>query len=253
MPHVRRSALSAIAILTAAFALPLAAQEAVAVDPSVVVSGMFYAGATVRVSAVVPRGVGVAMVCRNENRSLVLNRKGKALGLVWMNVGRVSFDSVPGLYLLRTSAPLERLAPAPELRAQGVGFGALGARRGAGSGPAGLFDELVRLEERDGVWRQSEGTVHVQPAEGDVALATTDFRLPPKTRPGAYEVLVYTFDGGRGSLVGSADLRLREGRVAAFITSLATRHGLVYGILAAVIAMAMGLLTGLVFGLGSKH
>ncbi len=245
--------------LAAVTAMPVAAlasagsAQGVAVDPGEVVSGLFYAGATVRVSAVVPRGARVAMVCRSEDRPLVLERKGRALGVIWMNVGRASFGRVPDVYLLRTSAPVDSLAPGAELRRNGVGFDALAARCAPDSGQEGLFDELVRLKERDRVWRVSEGAVDLRSAEDDVALATTDFRLPARARPGTYRILVYTFEGGRGTLAGSAELTLRNGTVSALITSLATRHGLLYGILAALVAMVMGLLTGLVFGLGAKH
>jgi hypothetical protein len=229
------------------------AAQGVAVDPGEVTSGLFYTGATVRVSAVVPSGAQVAMVYRSEDHPLVLKRKGRALGVVWMNVGHVSFGSVPDVYLLRTSVPVDSLAPPSELRDRGVGFGALAARCEPDSGAGGLFDDLVRLKERDRVWGVAEGSVRVQPAEGGFALATTDFSLPVRAKPGTYRIFVYTFAEGRGTLLGSADVQLKEGGISSFITSLAKRHGLLYGVLAALIAMAMGLLTGLVFGLGSKH
>lgn len=228
-------------------------QGGVAVDPAQVVSGMLYSGATVRVSAVVPRGVRVAMVCRGEDRPLVLKKKGKVLGLIWMNVGKVTFKDVPNVYLLRTSAPMDSLAPPPVLEQQGVGFGALAARSGLEASQRKLFDELLQLKEKDRVWGTAPATVSVEPAQGGVALATTDFVLPAKAGPGTYRILVYTFADGRGRLAGSTRLSVKEGGSAAFVTGLAKRHALLYGILAAVVAMAVGLLTGLVFGLSSKH
>lgn len=229
------------------------ARGGVAADPAEVVAGMFYTGATVRVSAVVPAGAEVAMVCRGETHPLVLKRKGKALGLIWMNVGEVSFQAVPEVYLLRTSAPLSRLASAPVLEDLDLGFTALAARSQPTGGQASLFGELVRLKQRDQLWEMAEGTVQVQEATEDgAALATTDFRLPVRARAGVYRVQVYAFDGGQGELLGSAEVRVTQGGTAALITSLAARHGLLYGILATLIAMAVGLLTGMVFGLGSK-
>ncbi len=229
------------------------APAGVAVEPAEVVTGLFYSGTTVHVSAVVPGGAKVAIVCRGQDRPLVLKKKGKVLGLIWMNVGRVEFRSVPGVYLLRTSDPVERLAPEPVLEEEGVGLEALSAGCGLGPGEAALFGELCRLQERDGVWRVSPGTVRLQPARGGVALATTDFELPARAGPGTYGVQVYTFTGGLGRLAGSAQLTVREGGGAALVSGLATRHRLLYGILAATAAVAVGLLTGLVFGLGSKH
>ncbi len=226
-------------------------QGAIAVEPDEVLAGMFYDGATIRVSAVVPKGTGVAVVCTGESQPLVLNRKGRALGLLWMNVGEVSFRSVPGVYLVRTSEPLADLESTVE--EPGVGFDALARECGSDSAGAAMFDELVRLKESDGLWGVAEGVVHLQPAEEGTALATTDIRLPATAKPGVYRILVYTFASGGRELVGSAEIPIRRVGMSAFIVSLAVRHGTVYGIMAALVAVAVGLLTGLFFGMGSKH
>jgi len=227
------------------------ARGAMAVEPSEVLAGMFYDGATVHVSAVVPRDAGVAMLCRGEEHPLILRKRGRVLGLLWMNVGDVSFRSVPEVYLLNTSSPLGNLRPAPHELS--VGFEALARGCGSESVDPPLFDELVRLKQGDGLWGTAEGAVHVQPAEEDMALATTDFRLPATAEPGVYRILLYTFRDGREELTGSADLRVRRVGLSAFIADLAVRHGTLYGIMAALVAVAVGLLTGLFFGLGSKH
>lgn len=246
------SGVSVGAAIAAASSPGRSGQGNLVVEPSEVVAGMFYAGATVHVSAVVPPGAAVALLCRGEEHPLVLNRKGKVLGLIWMNVGEVSFQSVPDVYLLRTSDGAARLAPADVLEELGVGFEALAARSAPGDDQAPHFEELVLLKERDGLWGVAEGAVRLRPAEGGGVVAATDFTLPVKVRPGSYQVLAYAFAGGRGELVGRADVRVRQAGIAAFIASLALRHGLLYGILATLVAVAVGLLTGLVFGLGSK-
>ncbi len=228
-----------------------AAQGAIAVEPSEVLAGMFYDGATIRVSAVVPRDAGVAILCRGEEHPLVLKKKGRVLGLLWMNVGDVSFESVPEVYLLNTSSPLASLQPTGEKPS--VGFEALARGCGPDSAALPLFDELVRLKQGDGLWSVAEEAVHVQPAEEDMALATTDFRLPATAEPGVYQILLYTFRDGREELSGRAEIRVRRVGLSAFIATLAVRHGLLYGIMATLVAVAVGLSTGLFFGMGSKH
>ncbi len=225
---------------------------AVVVEPAEIVAGMFYAGATIHVSAVVPQGAAVTVLCHSEGHPLTLKRKGKALGLLWLNVGDVSFEDVPTAYLLATSRPLTSLAPDSVLEQLDLGFVALASRCDADASDPVLFSELVRLKQKERLWTVAENTVAVQPAEGDAGLATTDITLPPKAGPGEYEVLVYAFQDERPELIGSARLRIRQAGVTGFITDLATDHGLLYGILAATVAIAVGLLTGLVFGMGSK-
>lgn len=222
------------------------------VDPETVAAGMFYAGATVHVSAVVPGGTEVAMVCTGESRPLKLKKKGKALGVVWMNVADISFDAVPDLYLLRTSDRLAGLAPPATLLDLAVGYDGLQARAGPGPGAETLFGELARLKSRDRLWDVAEGAVTLQPAADGMALATTDFALPARAPPGLYRIVVYAFRDGAGVMVGEGEVRVRQVGVAGLISSLATEHGLLYGALAALVAVLVGLATGVIFGLGSK-
>jgi hypothetical protein len=81
---------------------------------------------------------------------------------------------------------------------------------------------------------------------------STEFHLPAKTPPGEYRILAHGFAGGEGRLLGTAQLRVVQVGMAASIRTLATEHGLLYGILAVAVAIVVGLLTGVLFGLGSK-
>ncbi len=244
--------LAAAVAFAAAQAAPQQVVGGINVDPAEVAAGMFYSGAAVHVSAVVPGDAGVAMVCVGEGHPLKLKKKGKVLGLIWMNVADVSFDTVPGVYLLRTSAPLDALAAPAVLRDLAVGYGALEARAGPGPGAEALFGELVRLKSRDGLWDEAEGGVVLQPAADGTALATTDFALSAQAPPGVYRVLVYAFRDGAGVVVGEGEVEVRQAGLAGLIASLSEEHGLLYGVLAALVAVVVGLATGFAFGLGSK-
>ena len=227
------------------------------IDPSEVKAGMFFDGASVHVSVVVPGEMGIAMSLVGTEAPVTLNRKGKALGLIWMNVGEVEVSGAPNLYLLNTSASLHDLG-LPMIRdAVGVGYESLEDRVSleVPDGPQGgedLFGEFVSLKESDGLYTQIEGAVTTERRSDGTVLAETVFDLPPKTPAGAYRILVHGFSGGEGLLLGSGAVRLEQVGVAASIRSLAYDHGLAYGILAVVVAIVVGLLTGVLFGLGSK-
>ncbi len=226
----------------------------VAVDPAEVVAGMFYHGAMVHVSAVVPRGAPVALLCRGEGRDLSMKVKGKVLGVLWMNTGDIEFRDVPDVYLLSTSAPLSDLAAPPVLEQLDLGVDALSTGRVPEGRDPELFRELARLREKEGLWAITEGSADVRPGEEelDADLATTDFMLPATVPPGEYEIMVYAFHGPEPELIGRSELTVTQAGLTATITDLATEHGLLYGILAVVVAVVVGLLTGVVFGLGSK-
>ena len=237
-----------------ALAVPVAlspGQQGVVVEPPRVRVRLFYAGTTVHVRAPVPEATDVAVAVVGAVRPLVLERKGKVLRLVWMNVGEVTFEAVPDLLLVRATCPLEELAAPGVLRRLGLAPEALGAPSESGTPDDDLFAELVKLKRRDGVWDVAEGGVDLRAGGGGSIIAATDFFLPPGTPPGDYQVLVYAFADGDGERVGEGRLQVVQTGVAAFISSLAKGHGLLYGILAVVVAAAAGLLTGVVFDLGS--
>jgi uncharacterized protein (TIGR02186 family) len=225
------------------------------VEPHELEADMFYRGGTVRVTAKVPQGYQVALVCAGNDEQLELKQQGKRLGLLWMSVGEVAFNHVPGLYLLHTSAELEDLAPPHVLEDLGVGFAALRERATGDDGSPPdeeLFGELVKLKESEGLFRYAVGSVHTEPLTADTMLATTEFRLPPKAAHGVYQIVAYGFREGDGELLGTGSLRLTRSGAVTFISSLAREHGMLYGLLAVLIAIGAGLLTGFVFGLRMK-
>lgn len=246
------------------FALPLllaaagagAQEEArtrttLSIEPGVIVASLFYDGAVLHVRAEVPAAAHIVVLARSEDASLRLRRKGKALGILWMNVGDVTWDSVPDLYLLRSSTALDSLGPAWELERLGIGIASIRARARPGPGADSLFGDLVRLKQKDGLWAVSAGAVALE-AGTDAVVAAADLPVPVKTPPGEYEVLVYAFEEGGGRLVGRDTFEVVQGGLPGFIASLAEERGLLYGVLAVVVAVAVGLATGVVFGLGSK-
>ncbi len=253
MPRSSRALLPGLAVAAAAF-VPSPRQSApVTIEPAQVEMTMLFTGSRVHVGAPVARGAQVAVVLEGTPRTLALKRKGKVLGFIWMNVGDVVFEAVPDVYLLRTTCPLAALAERSVRERLGVGLDALGALPENAGVDRSLFDELVRLKWRDGLWNVSEATVTVRPNEIDGNdLADTDFFLPARTPPGEYRIRVFAFVEGKAELAGEGRLRVAQAGGAAFISDLAERHGLLYGILAVVVAGAAGLLTGVVFGLGSK-
>jgi hypothetical protein len=80
------------------------------------------------------------------------------------------------------------------------------------------------------------------------AQATASFFLPPKAPRGDYQVKVFAFKNGKGTLAGEGTLTLQFSKGVQFIYDMATSHGLIYGVLAAVIAIVAGLATGFIFG-----
>jgi uncharacterized protein (TIGR02186 family) len=180
-----------------------------------------------------------------KSEHLEIKKKGKVWGVLWMNVGELSFDRVPAAYLLATSAPLAELAPADELQRLDMGYGALARRTGA---DAEAFGELVKLKEGEGLYRIQEDGVRLTRSTAQEASVDVSFSLPARTPAGEYAADVIGFEHGHGHQLGTATLRLEYVGVVRTLRSLAMERSLLYGIAAVLVAIVAGVLTGLVFG-----
>jgi len=235
-----------------------ASAEPLAVDPPVVIARLFYHGQSVRVSGAVPPGHELAIVISNDARDPIeLKIKGRIWGVLWANVGEMTLDSVPSLYLAATSTDLSKLGNAAVLDRLAVGYGALQSRSrvspaGAADEERRLFMEFIKLKEREKLYAIDEGGVRLQPDGAGGLRFSADFFFPPDVPPERFDVRLLIFAEGGGSLLDRADILVTQAGLAAWISSLAQERGLVYGLLSVMVALAAGLLTGFVFDLGSK-
>lgn len=225
------------------------------IDPTRVDVGTFYNGVTVSVKGAIPAGYDAAVICVGKAGTVELKKKGRVLGILWMNVGEVVFESVPSVYVLSTSRSLAELASPPTLEDLRVGYGALESRatRFLEDGDQhGSFRELLKLKESERLYSYDEGGVRLGPEEGGAVPVSAQCFLPAKAPSEEYEVRLLVFKDGQGELLHVARLQVTPVGATAFISSLAERHGLLYGVLAVLFALVVGLFTGFVFGLLTK-
>jgi uncharacterized protein (TIGR02186 family) len=244
----RRATLGAVALV--ASLLPAIVPHARArsleptIDPARAEIGLLHSGVDVTVSAQTEPGIEVAVLVAGPAQELVLREQARRWGVFWAPADEVTFEGVPSLYLLRTTADLERLAPAHVLRELGIGYEALRETLGAGVRDE-LFRELIVLKESEGLFSQTAIVRGAGPGgRGFESVAHIPARAPAST----YSIELWAFRDGR--LVGRGDgtFELERTRVVDFISSLAETHGLEYGLFAVVVAVASGLLVGSLFG-----
>jgi uncharacterized protein (TIGR02186 family) len=246
-------------LLAASWSLPVSARgepktASLRVVPETVEVGGFFHGTTVEVVGELPVGYQAAVLLAGGERTLQLKKKGRAWGVLWMSVGGVEFQHVPELYLLAASAGLDDLAPAAERQRLVLGLDMLGASlktvpQEEDSGV--LARELVKLKQHEGLFGFTEGTMRLTPESGAPGLLSVQFPLPARVREGSYEVRLWGFRDGIGTLMATSTLTVRRVGVTRLVGTLARQHGFFYGILAVLAALGVGLLTGALFGRGS--
>ena len=155
----------------------------VQVEPKDIRIGMFYSGQVIRMKASMPASEGIVMRMSGPEEPLVLKKKGKKYGVLWMNVGEVHYEAVPTLYILRSSHKLDKLANAETLDRLKIGFDALRNQVPAGSndGASELFGELVKLKERDLLFSSEAPGVQLSSGGTGRRLIEVAYCRPPRT------------------------------------------------------------------------
>ncbi len=227
-------------VLSVLFASAAFADEVtMTTTPSTIEIGTAYDGMTLHVAGTVPEGCQAVVRFLGKSQEVHMKEKGKAFGLLWMNMNSLSFTEVPSVFLLAASSADLGDAAAT------LGFKGLRGRigvHGVKEDPAVLVDELVRLKQKEGLYRQNAGTVEVK--QGAVSA---DIVLPSRLTPGAYTVEITAVKDG--AIVASATQSIEASLVGApsFLAQMAFNRGALYGVMATLVAILSGLAIGIVF------
>jgi hypothetical protein len=215
--------------------------------PSVVQISAFYDGATVNIESRIPADAEALVIVRGEGEDLHYKKKGKAGGLLWMNIGDIIFHNVPKVYMVYTSQDDADLVESKELN---LGFDALEEQ--VSISPATedkhfFYQEFLRLRQAEGLYAKVTDGVQYGVPDHDMKSVQAAVAIPARMRPGDYTVeLVALRDK---NIVGrtSESLQIKQVGFPAQLTTLAFGHALWHGIMAVVVALLAGLFMGVVF------
>ncbi|MCG6916603.1 MAG: TIGR02186 family protein [Deltaproteobacteria bacterium] len=221
-------------------------------SPEAVDIGAFFNGAQVYVTGDVSRDAEVVVRLSGMGQNVALKKKGKILGLLWMNLGSVTIHNVPNLYLIYISKDFKPTAGAQPDKWEelGLGFAALKKQVDISSAEAeseAVFEEFLKLKESEGLYAIETGQVTYGEAESGGKSFRAVLQIPPRLTPGKYLVETFAVKDASVAARTTAELQVKQVGLPAFISRLAFKHGALYGLLAAIIAIAAGLLMGVIF------
>jgi uncharacterized protein (TIGR02186 family) len=223
-------------------------------EPNLISIGAFYNGARASLSGEIPGDAEVLIRVSKEAEDIDFFRKGRVWGLFWMNVGKITFHNLPGVYMLYLSENISEslIAHEPELRRMGIGFDALTHNASItpdNSDKDARFREFIELKKSDGQYAVHENALVYHLSEPNAATKSfaCDLTIPPAMPQGIYEVTTFVFKNGGVYLTDTRTLKIEETGLPAKIVSLAFGHGTAYGILSVLIAITAGLLMGIIF------
>jgi uncharacterized protein (TIGR02186 family) len=230
-----------------------AAPVTINAQPNKIAVGTFFSGADVAVSGTIPADREAVVIVTGGLQDLPLKTKGRALGILWMNLGSVTFHHVPTLYIVNAAETREQSGDAASGEAQrlGIGLDSLKAQweitPNSGDNDV-LSREFLKLKKSEGLYAVHDGTVHYGSAENGMRSFETDIHIPACVPPGAYEVKVLALNGGQVADAATEHIEVEEVGVPALLSSLSFKHGGLYGLLAVLVAIGAGLLMDFFFG-----
>ncbi len=228
----------------------------VKVEPASLLLGTFYRGADIKVMGSVPAGSDVVVRFMGIKKDLHLKKKGKVLGLLWMNLDTFVFKGIPNVCLIYSNKQLasgSREASGSSNDAWRLSLEALESQIDIEPEPKDktfLVKELVKMKKLEGLYVENSEGVKVTQKGGDIEPFEAHVKVPSSLTPGNYAVEVYAL--ADGNITGSKVIPIEAKLVGlpAFLYKMAFKHALLYGVLATIVAILGGLLMGLIFGAG---
>lgn len=232
---------------------PLAETVTMNLDPSTVNISAFYNGTDLSITGEVPADAEVLVRLTGEPQDVTLKKKGKVGGVLWMNVGEVSFKNVPSVYLLYTSKTLGNIATAENAAAWdglGLGFDSIKQQMQVDAEPGdrdAIYDDFMKMKKHEELYNLQPDVVKFAQTNGPMKAYSATIHVPPRLKPGTYHIDVVAVTGD-GVIARTSDkLNLVQVGFPAFLSSMAFTQSLLYGVMSVVIAIFGGLGMSMVF------
>lgn len=222
------------------------------VHPETIQIGANYNGEQVSVTGKVAADTQVVIRVKGKTKDYKLKEKGRALGVLWMNLGSVEISNVPDLFLLFLPETKDQSAHNGDGTWRALDLGLEGLRKKAtieteDQNTDGLFEEFVKLKQKSGLYGTIDNAVQYGPNEGEMKSFKASLALPAALPQGKFDIEVFAIKDGAVEASTIHSIEAKEVGMPAWIAKMAFQHGTLYGVLAVAAAVLAGLLTGVMF------
>jgi uncharacterized protein (TIGR02186 family) len=214
-----------------------------------------YQGETLLVFGSLPEPGGhVVVEVRGPAKARTIQRKGKVMGLLWMNVEALTIEDFPGYYALLSDAPVSTFLSTAERNRLGLGRDALfeaaryhGATEKAG--PRDYFDGLLKHMADAGLYMEKPDAVSIKQGR----LFRTRLQMPSKAPVGDYEIVVRQYKDGAVIHRDTQTLSVAKTGIEEWLYDLAYEHPAWYGLMAVLVALFAGWFVGMITRGEAEH
>ncbi len=192
-----------------------------------------------------PGGDEILVVVRGPTRPVVVRRKVRALGVMWVNGPAARFSGVPGFYAIAGTRPAWQILPEAERQNNGLGLDALPLVSTGARNPQ-FRAALLDLERESGRWLEDAARVEI----GANRLFNVRVPLPAAVPTGEYRVEVLLVRSRRIHARQEMEFRVDRVGVADRIATVAQAQPLVYGVVCVLLAAFAGWFGSVLFRRG---
>jgi hypothetical protein len=213
-----------------------------------------YHGSTVSVRGVADPDADLIIKIASADGHEVLKEKGKAAGVLWMNVGTLAFEKTPKLYEIFSTRPPRELLSAEEADRYELGYSALSRHVeikpiGSEAEKEKWFGEYVKFKEASKLYARTVGQIAFAEKEGKrTYFINTPW--PYQAAPGEYLATVYAVRNGRVVETAESKVLVEQVGGVRYLASMAKGQAALYGLLSILVAIGSGFGVGLVFRKG---
>lgn len=249
----RKVLLMLLAVTVACASRPAGAAGEVklSVTPQVVHIGAFYHRSVLTASGDIPAAAQVVLRFIGPSPELHLKRKGRVLGVLWMNLDSVTIDGLPDAYLVYSNPSPRQQAEieAPGSQAAELGLEGLSRQVKITPDPADklqMFHDLLVMKKRAHLFAERKGRISYRNT-GRGQRFQADIELPSSLPPGDYKLQAFVIEKGNITAQAESPVQVRMVGLPLMMSTLAFQHGAIFGVMASVIAILGGLLISLLF------
>ncbi|GGB52014.1 membrane protein [Blastomonas aquatica] len=187
----------------------------------------------------------IVVILKGPPQSIILREKQKIAG-IWINAASTEFRSAPGYYAVASSRPIDKIVDERTAAIYEFGLGNLQLS------PAGSIDPkeqsrflsgLVDLNQREGLYKQQEGSVEI--LEG--VLYQARLSIPASVPTGLYTAETFLVRDGQVLAAAVREIEVRKFGFERFVATAAEYQPFFYGVSAVLISLLLGWLGGVVF------
>ncbi|HKJ70956.1 MAG TPA: TIGR02186 family protein [Gammaproteobacteria bacterium] len=200
------------------------------------------------------KGGHVIVEVRGPEKSRTIQRKGKVMGFLWMNVEDLTVKDFPGYYALLSDAPIESFLTPEERNRLDVGHDALfnsAEYHGetAKAGPRDYFDGLLKYMGDHGLYQEKPNAVTIKRG----ALFRAELRMPSRAPVGDYQVVVRQWKDGQVIHRDTQGLSVAKTGIEKWLYDMAFEHPAWYGLMAVLVALFAGWFVGIITRGEAEH